>query len=260
MRIYRIKFLYCIFCLYLCIACNEMTRQNNSEKPPTAFHLKDKFAQAFKIGAAINKRQILQTDTAGVRLLKEQFSSITPENNMKWERIHPAKDSFFFDLSDTYIKLGNKNNLEIIGHTLVWHSQIAPYMHNIEDSTAMSDNLKKHIHTVVGRYKGKVDGWDVVNEALNADGSLRESIFYKVIGKEYVSLAFKLAAQADPEAELYYNDYDMWQPKKREGAIRLVKQLQKDGVRIDGIGMQAHLSLTSPSLEEIEQSILAYSI
>ncbi|WP_158847628.1 endo-1,4-beta-xylanase [Algibacter sp. L1A34] len=221
--------------------------------------LKQAFQNDFFIGAAINKDQIEGTDTLAVNLLKKEFNALTPENEMKWEQIHPKKDSFYFDVADKYVALGEKMNAHIVGHTLVWHSQLAPWMQEIEDSTVMANQVKHHINTIVTKYKGRINSWDVVNEALNEDGTLRQSIFYNVLGENYIEQAFKAASIADPEAELIYNDYNMWKPAKRAGAIKLVKQIQAKGTTIDGIGMQAHWSLNGPSLEDIENSIIEYS-
>jgi len=121
------------------------------------------------------------------------------------------------------------------------------------------NRIHDHISTIVGRYKDKVDGWDVVNEALNEDGSLRESNFLKIAGDGFIANAFEFAHEADPQAELYYNDYNLVEPAKRDGAVRLVKSLKDKGIRIDGVGIQAHWELNYPSLEEIEKSIMAYS-
>ncbi|MCL4126903.1 UNVERIFIED_CONTAM: hypothetical protein GTU68_028836 [Idotea baltica] len=123
----------------------------------------------------------------------------------------------------------------------------------------MANYIEDHINTVAGRYKGRIDGWDVVNEALNEDGSLRESIFLKIMGERYLELAFKMTEKADPNAELYYNDYNMWKPEKRAGAVKMIKKLKSNGVKIDGVGMQAHWSIEGPPLQEIEKSIIAYS-
>lgn len=221
--------------------------------------LKNAFKDRFYTGAAINDAQIIGSDTLAVRLLEKEFNTITAENVMKWEEIHPTPDSFNFELSDKFIALGLKNTMHIVGHTLLWHSQIGPWMNRVRDSAAMASYIEHHITTLVSRYQGRIHGWDVVNEALNEDGSLRESIFLKVMGEHYLAFAFKLAEKADPNAELYYNDYNMWKPEKRLGAIRIIKQLQSSGARIDGVGMQAHWSLTDPSVEDIENSIIAYS-
>lgn len=122
----------------------------------------------------------------------------------------------------------------------------------------MAEVLKNHINTIVGRYKEKIDSWDVVNEALNEDGTLRESIFKEVLGDTYIEMAFELAGKADPEAQLTYNVYNMTNPEKRKGAIKLVKRLQHKGIKIDAVGVQGHWNLERPSLEEIENSIVDY--
>ena len=121
------------------------------------------------------------------------------------------------------------------------------------------ERMHKHIATLVGRYKGRVKGWDVVNEAINDDGSYRESPFYKIIGKDFIKLAFQFAHEADPDAQLYYNDYNMAMQGKREGVVKMVSELKQAGLRIDAIGMQSHLGLDFPTVTEFEKSILAFS-
>ncbi len=245
--------------IFLFNSCKVETTKKKNEKAIAQPSLKQHFSNDFKIGAAINDQQITESDTAAVRLLRTEFNSITPENIMKWEEIHPVLDTFNFDLSDKYVSLGKKLDMNIIGHTLLWHSQIGQWMNEVKDSVAMAAYIKRHIATVAGRYKSRIHGWDVVNEALNEDGSLRESVFLEVMGDRYLEFAFKEAEKADPEAELYYNDYNMWKPEKRAGAIKLIKQLQSSGAKIDGVGLQAHWSVDGPPLEEIENSIIAYS-
>ena len=239
-------------------SCNKKVDDKNTIKEDQP-SLKRVFQDNFYIGAAINKNQILGTDTIAVKLLEDQFSAITPENEMKFERIHPKKDSFYFDISDKYVTLGEENNMHIVGHTLVWHSQLASWMEEVKDSATMANNIENHIKTIVGRYKGRIHAWDVVNEALNEDGSLRASLLLKIMGPQYIEHAFKLAAEADPEAQLVYNDYNLTNPEKRSGVVRLVKQLKDHGVKIDAVGMQGHWSLNGPSIEEIENSIIAFS-
>ena len=251
-----------LFSLFICLLGCKTKKESVAVKPETTQNpsLKNSFKDDFLIGAALNTNQIKELDTSAVALLKKEFNSITPENDMKWEQIHPAIDSFYFDIADKYLALGEKNNMHIVGHTLVWHSQLAPWMQEVTDSTLMAKYIENHINTIVGRYKGRINTWDVVNEALNEDGTPRESNFYKVMGSEkYIELAFKLAAKADPDAKLVYNDYNLWKPEKRAGVVRLVKQLQKNGVKIDGVGMQGHWSLKGPSIEDIENSIIAYA-
>lgn len=256
--VYQIKLIIIYTITTLCVSCGAHKQEQVNSKDNTS--LKSSYKNDFFIGAAISNSQINQTDSNSAALLKKEFNSITPENDMKWEQIHPEKDSFYFEIADKYVALGQKENMHIVGHTLVWHSQLAPWVQNIKDSTELANTIETHINKIVGRYKGKIDTWDVVNEALNEDGTPRESQFYKVMGGEnYIEHAFKLAAKADPNAKLVYNDYNLWKPEKRAGVVRLVKQLQESGVKIDGVGMQAHWSLEGPSIEDIENSIIAYS-
>ena len=238
-------------------SCGDGLNKTNNVKDE-ALTLKEKFNNAFFIGAALNEDQIEEKEVIANELLKNEFNSITNENNLKWMYIHPKPNSFYFDIADKYVALGEKNDMHIVGHTLVWHSQIAPFMNEVKDSATMAGYIKSHIETVVGRYKSRIHSWDVVNEALSEDGSLRASLFYKVVGKNYIKQAFQIAHQSDSQAELTYNDYNLCNPKKREGALRLIKDLQESGTKIDAVGIQAHWQLNSPSLEEIEKSIIAY--
>ena len=228
--------------------------------------LKEAFKEHYLIGAAINGFQIEGRDPISKTLIESQFNTITAENEMKWQRIHPKESEYRFDLPDKFVELGEANDMFVVGHTLVWHSQLADWvLKKSETDTALVDSLtlmnrmRDHILTVAGRYKGRVHGWDVLNEALNEDGTLRKSGFLKVAGPVYIEKAFEWAHEADPEAELYYNDYNMANAAKMDGAIRIAKDLQEKGIRIDGIGMQGHWSLTRPTIQEIEESILKVS-
>ncbi|MEA1786220.1 endo-1,4-beta-xylanase [Arenibacter sp. GZD96] len=216
------------------------------------------FSEDFYIGAALSARVIRKEDTLAVETLKREFSAISPENDMKWMLIHPEEDRFNFETADAYVDLGLKNNMHILGHTLVWHSQLADYVNQLKDSTSLANHLKDHITTIVSRYKGKIDAWDVVNEALNEDGTLRQTIFLEVLGESYLENAFKWTSQIDPMAQLIYNDYNLCNPEKRAGVVKLVKQLQSKNIKIDAVGMQGHWNLKEPTLTEIENSILAY--
>ena len=221
--------------------------------------LKNSFKNYFLIGAAINAAQIEEKEPNAAILIPQQFNSITPENIMKCEVIHPQWDKYNFDLADKYVAYGKKNKMFIVGHTLVWHSQLSPFINNIQSSDSLMMFMTNHINTVVGRYAGKVNSWDVVNEALNEDGTLRKSIFLEKLGEDYLRKAFELAAKADPNAELYYNDYNIEQPKKRAGAIALIKKVQASGTKINGVGIQAHWSINGPPLQDIENSIIEFS-
>ena len=257
---YKIKIVLSLISFILCLnGCKRNSPQKEQSTPEETIALKNTFKNSFYIGAAINDEVINGVDTLALKLIHNEYNTLSPENIMKWMFLQPGPDTFYFDMADKYVALGEKNNMHIVGHTLLWHSQIADFMNEIKDSTVMAGHLENHINTIVGRYKGRIHTWDVVNEALNEDGTLRESLFFEVMGKDYIEYAFKLAAAADPQAELVYNDYNLWKPEKRNGVVQLVKKLQAKGVKIDGVGMQAHWSINDPELEDIENSIIAYN-
>ena len=238
--------------LVLVMAC-----QSSAPEPTT---LKDAFKDDFYIGTALSTRQYKGEDARALPIIEQQFNAITPENDMKWEKIHPKSGEYFFDDADQYVAFGEKNDQYIMGHTLVWHSQTPRWVFQDENGELLSREallarMEDHISTVVGRYKGRVDGWDVVNEALNDDGTMRKSLWYKIIGDDFIQKAFEYAHKADPEADLYYNDYSLNLADKADGAVRIVKAVQENGGRVTGIGMQGHYGLTSPSHEEFENSI-----
>ena len=221
--------------------------------------LKKYFSSFFNIGAAINEDIILNLDNDSKRIVETNFNSITAENSLKWMFIQPSPNYFNFTVADKYVDFGTKNNMHIVGHALVWHSQLADFMQNIESKAEMTKYFKNHIYTLVSRYKGKINAWDVVNEAFNEDGSMRESVFYKLLGKNYIEKAFELTHNADPNVDLIYNDYNLYKKEKRDGVINMVKQMKSKGIKIDAVGVQAHWSLNQPSLYEIEQIILDIS-
>jgi endo-1,4-beta-xylanase len=226
--------------------------------------LKDAYKDYCYIGAAIDRDQIAGKDSAATQLLLTQFNSIVAENVMKWERIHPQMDSFVFAPVDSFVELGLKNKMFIVGHCLCWHSQVAPYVFvdakgkDVSKDTLLA-RLKSHITTVVSRYKGKVNGYDVVNEALNEDGTLRQSKWYQIAGEEYIEKAFQYAHEADSSAELYYNDYNIEQPAKRAGAIKLIKSLQAKGIKVSGVGIQGHWHVNSPSMSVVDSAITDFA-
>ncbi|SHE80080.1 endo-1,4-beta-xylanase [Mariniphaga anaerophila] len=226
--------------------------------------LKEALEGKFYIGTAVNSWLINGGDAKSLEIVKKHFNSIVAENCMKSENIHPEEGKFHFKQPDKIVEFGEANNMFIVGHTLIWHSQAPKWFFIDKDGNDVSrdvliERMRFHISEVVGRYKGRVHGWDVVNEAINDDGSYRESKFYQIIGEDYVELAFKFAAEADPNTELYYNDYGMANPGRRAGVIKMVEKLQAKGIKIDGIGMQGHLNLESLSVDEVEKSIVAFS-
>ena len=229
------------------------------KKTDSTVSLKNAYIKNFYIGTALDINQIEEKDPLVTTLIAKEFNSITPENCMKSMFLQPEKDKFDFNMADKYVAFGEKHKMFIHGHTLIWHSQLPPWLSKVKDSVAMSEAMTKHISTVVGKYKGRIGSWDVVNEALNEDGTLRKSVFLDSYGKDFLTHAFKLAAKADPKTDLYYNDYNLCNAKKRKGAVELVKNLQKNGAKIDGVGEQGHWNLITPTLEEIEQTILDFS-
>jgi endo-1,4-beta-xylanase len=162
------------------------------------------------------------------------------------------------------VELAQKNNIQIVGHNLVWHSQTTKWVFEDESGNplgreALLERMREHIFTVMGRYKGKIYGWDVVNEAILPDGTYRKNKWFEIIGRDYLVKAYEYARQADPEAELYYNDYNMWKKPQYEGVIRLIKYLQSNSVKIDGLGIQGHWALDVPPLDEVETAFIALS-
>ena len=223
--------------------------------------LKKVFDSKFKVGVAINKNQIKQKKSKEVELIKNQFSSLTAENVMKWEEIHPKKNKYNFKISDLIVTMAQENDQDLIGHTLVWHNQIPEWVTRNSDGSLVEknklfDNITQHISSVAGRYSGKIKGWDVVNEAILDDGSFRKNDFYNIAGEDYIFKSFEIAQKVDPSAELYYNDYSMYKPEKCDAAIVVADKIKDKGIRIDGIGLQAHWGLDYPSIEEIERSII----
>ena len=226
--------------------------------------LREAFKNDFLIGAALNESQFCESNAAEAALVKKQFDSITPENVLKWEYVHPEPGKFDFSLADRYVEFGLKNKMFIVGHNLIWHEQTPKWVFqddkgNPVDRDTLLARMRDHILTVAGRYKGKIGGWDVVNEALNEDGTLRESPWEKIIGEDYLLKAYQFAHEADPRAELYYNDYSVENPPKRNGAIALIKKLQSQGVKISGVGLQGHYQMDWPVINQVDETISAFS-
>lgn len=226
--------------------------------------LKEAYKGDFLIGAAVNSAQFTGTDARSAELVARQFNSITPENVLKWERIHPRPGVYNFDLPDKYVEFGEKNHMFIVGHCLVWHAQVPNWVFEDDKGKpltrdALLQRMREHIFTVVGRYKGRINSWDVVNEALNEDGSLRQSKWLQIIGEDYIAKAFEYAHQADPQAQLNYNDYSLENEAKRNGAIALIKRLQAHGIPVTVVGIQGHDSLDWPSAALEDATIDAFA-
>ena len=227
--------------------------------------LKEAYKDYFTIGVAVNMGNLLSTERS--MLIKEQFNSITAENDMKPGSTQPNAGQWNFSNGDNIMRFAATNHIPLRGHCLVWHSQTGDFMFHDDKGNLISkemlfERMKHHIETVVGHYKGRAYAWDVVNEAIsddpNASHPYRESFFYQIAGDEFIRKAFEYAHQADPDALLFYNDYNETNPVKRERIYNMVKQMKAAGVPIHGIGMQGHYNVTSPTEDDLRAAIKRY--
>ncbi|WP_207533979.1 endo-1,4-beta-xylanase [Desertivirga arenae] len=224
--------------------------------------LKDYYKKYFPMGVAVRPSELSSEES---KLILNEFSSITPENAMKMGPIHPREDRYFWRDADTIVNFAVRNKLKVRGHTLCWHAQTPNWLFidstgNNVSKDVLLQRLKSHINTVVSRYKGKIYAWDVVNEAI-ADGPefLRKTKWTEIAGEEFIEKAFEYAHAADPNAVLFYNDYNTEIPAKRDKIFKLLKGLKDKGVPVHGVGLQAHWSISTPTREELEKSIEMFS-
>jgi len=253
--------------IFLVITPGCQTNQRSKTTVSNEPTLKDAYKNYFLVGAALNDDVVNGKDPNAAAIVEKQFSAITAENVMKWQIIHPLPNKYNFEQADRFVEFGVKNKKFIVGHTLVWHAMTPMWVfRDANDKPTTREELlarmKEHIATVVGRYKGKVNGWDVVNEAITDSGNLVNSPWLRIIGDDFIEKAFEYAHEADPNAELYYNDFSLDNPAKREGCIRLVKNLKSRGVRIDAVGLQGEawrLESSNPSRKNLQAFIDAMS-
>jgi endo-1,4-beta-xylanase len=193
------------------------------------------------VGAGIEQWTL--SESSYKTILTEEFNSLTPGNEMKWQSVEGTKGQLKYTDADKLVELGQQNHMKIRGHTLIWHSQIPDWLNSLS-KTELESTMKKHITDEVTHYKGKIYAWDVVNEAFNEDGTFRDSIWHKNFGSDYIAEALKLAHAADPNAKLYINDYNVeGKNSKSDGLYKLVKELKSKDVPIHGVGLQAHFIL-----------------
>lgn len=221
--------------------------------------LKDYYKNYFPIGVAVTPRN-LSGDEA--QLILKEFNSLTPENAMKMGPIHPKENEYYWKDADSIVNFAQHHGLKVRGHNLCWHNQTPAWMFKDENGNQVTkevllQRLKDHITTVVNRYKGKIYAWDVVNEAISdkPDEYLRNSLWYQICGEEYIAKAFEYAHEADPDAILFYNDYNQIAAVKREKIYKLVKSLKDAGVPISAIGIQAHWAVNEPSRAQLDSTI-----
>jgi endo-1,4-beta-xylanase len=242
-------------------ACQHQNQINTNN-----LSLKEAYKDAFKIGCSINQSIVSGRDSVSQRIIVEQFNTLTLENDMKAGQVNPRPGVYRFKNADDFVDFGEQSNMFIVGHTLVWHNQTPAWFFTNEKGEANTpeqqiERMRSHIETVAGRYAGRVHAWDVVNEVIDNDGSYRPTTWVKGVGNgdTLVKYAFSFAEKYAPDTELYYNDFNAWRPTKRDGIMRLVRMLQEQGIRIDGVGIQGHWGLNFPKNEYIEAAIDSFA-
>ncbi|MGD9929121.1 MAG: endo-1,4-beta-xylanase [Mangrovibacterium sp.] len=235
--------------------------KNIGEYNQTTDGLKDYYTQSgyFDVGVAIEPNAL--DDAAAVTLMKRHFNSLTAENVMKWSSLQPTEGNFNWANADKIVSFAQANELRVRGHTLCWHSQVPDWIFTEDGQTASKEKvlqrLRDHITAVVGHFKGKVYAWDVVNEAVADDGGFRASNWYNICGTDYIVEAFRAARAADPDAKLFYNDYNATSPIKRNKIYELLELLKSEFL-VDGVGLQGHWQLDNPSNSYIRDAFDKY--
>jgi endo-1,4-beta-xylanase len=259
------KIAFLILCVSVLIGCKSKSENgvNLSEINKSEMGLKDYYSDCFIMGVAVAPNSI---KGKSAELIKKEFNSITPENVMKMGPIHPEKNSFYWKDADAIAEFAKANDLKMRGHALVWHQQTGGWIFNDETGGEVSKEellirMKTHIDSVVSRYKGTIYAWDVVNEAISDDSTefLRNSEWYDIAGEDFIVKAFEYAREANPDAKLYYNDYNAVNPEKRDRIYKLLKMLVEKNVPIDGVGIQGHWSIFGPTEEELRKALDMYS-
>ena len=246
------------------LVCDEV-RITQAGDPTAQRSLRQAANGRFLVGTAVSSRQL--DNPALAALVAEQFDCLTAENEFKPTSLHPRAGEFRFTAADKIVDFARKHRMKVVGHTLCWHSQSPAFLFRGADGKALPrdealKNLKDHIDGVMGHFKWKVIGWDVVNEAISDAKSeyLRNTPARRAIGDDYIVKAFEFAHAADPDAELYYNDYGNEHPEKLEKTVRLIRELKASGVRLDGVGLQCHFRLDDPdAADRLDRAIAAYA-
>jgi len=206
----------------------------------------------FPVGVAVDVSE-LKTNSQYRSVVINQFNSITAENAFKFLHVQPDINRYDWEETDYLVNFAKQYNKRLHGHTLVWHSQLPPWIYGFTGN--WKELLRDHITQEVGRYKQDIFSWDVVNEAFNEDGTLRSTIWLDHLGVDYIRLAFEFAHTANPEAKLFYNDYNLESnPAKLKGVIDFLTHLKASGIQIDGIGMQMHITNTFPSINQVAEA------
>ncbi|RYE27856.1 MAG: endo-1,4-beta-xylanase [Sphingobacteriaceae bacterium] len=256
-------FIFMLIAVLATIQCKTKKKLTANTPATTKKGLKDYYKNYFPIGVAVNMAALKGVDSA---LIVHEFNSITPENDMKMGPIHPRENQYNWKNADAIVNFAVQHHIRIRGHNLLWHNQAPGWMFTGADGKQVSkevllQRLKDHITTVVNRYKGKIYAWDVVNEAIDDDSTkfMRNSLWYKICGDDFIPKAFEYAHAADPKAALYYNDYNSEYPTKREKIYKLLKSLVDAKVPVTGVGLQGHWKLNDPSPELLRKALDEYS-
>ncbi len=256
-----IKSLVLIYCFVLLNACsNQHKLQASSQNKPANKGLKDYYLNYFPIGVAVSPRSLNSDEEP---LIKLNFNSLTPENDMKMSSLHPSEFVYNWENADAIVSYAEQNNMKVRGHTLLWHQQTPAWIFNDAatgkqvSKEVLLQRIKEHIYAVVGRYKGSIYAWDVVNEVIsdNPNEFYRKSKYYEICGEDFIFKAFQWAHEADSDAQLFYNDYNEINTSKRAKIIELINKLKSAGIPINGIGLQSHWAISEPSNEQLENTL-----
>ncbi|MFD1956465.1 endo-1,4-beta-xylanase [Paenibacillus thailandensis] len=252
---------------------DDFRMEATADEPPIEIEkdipsLKDVFAGDFMLGSSFLVSEIADPDGPHAQLLEKHFNALTAGNELKWDATEPQEGQFDFTRADRAFHFAQASGIAFRGHTLVWHSQTPDWVFydekgNLASKELLYERMKRHIETVMGRYKGQIYAWDVVNEVIepgdNRPNGLRNSLWYQIAGEEYIEKAFEFAHAADPDAKLFINDYNTHQPEKRQFLHDLIKRLQAKGIPVDGVGHQMHINIQYPSAQEIDETIAAFA-
>jgi endo-1,4-beta-xylanase len=249
-------------CAILAISCNN-ANDAHSQISDSSKGLKDYYKSYFPLGVSVSPGA-LQTDEAN--LVAKHFASITAENAMKMGPLHPKENEYYWKDADTIVAFAKRHKLKLRGHALVWHQQTPSWFFTDKDGNTVSKDvlmqrIKDHITTVVTRYKNDIYAWDVVNEAIAdaKDTIYRSSKFYQICGEEFIAKAFEWAHAADPDAILFYNDYNEIDPAKRKKIIEMIRQLRSKGVPVHAVGLQAHWALNEPTKQQLDKTLSEFA-
>jgi len=227
--------------------------------------LKQAYQDYFHIGASFGSPVMQEAGQGTLRLIASHFNSITAGNEMKWARFHPQPQTYRTEPADQFVAFGMHNNMYIVGHVLFWHNQTPDWVFKDANGAPASREhllarMRERVRYVAKRYKGQIQAWDVVNEAIEDNGTLRDSKWTQIIGDDFIEQAFRISGEELPaDVALLYNDYSMTANGRRNAVVAMVRKLKAKGMRIDGVGMQGHWSLNGPSIAEIERSIVAFA-